>query len=112
MNPILQAATTAATVKAVTSDRGPRTVERKENPKTLQEAFLARPLAWLIVGGVAIFIVSKTIGNVRDEIKARRDEKERQRHLMIRRSNCVVKGRYQVTMNISMAFMQTHWQRH
>lgn len=81
MNPILQAATTAATVKAVTSDRGPKTVERRENPKSLQEAFLARPLAWLIVGGVAIFIVSKTISNVRDEIKARRDEKERQKQL-------------------------------
>lgn len=81
MNPILQAATTAATVKAVTSERQPKTVERRESPKTLKEAFLARPLAWLIVGGIAIYIVSKTIVNVRDEIKARRDEKERQKQL-------------------------------
>lgn len=55
MNPVLQAATTAATVKAVTSEREPRPVERKENPKTLQEAFLARPFTWTLVIGIGAF---------------------------------------------------------
>jgi large-conductance mechanosensitive channel len=81
MNPVLQAATTAATVKAVTSEREPRPVERKENPKTLQEAFLARPLTWLIVGGVAAYFVVKVATKVSDDIKARRDEKKQKQQL-------------------------------
>jgi len=55
MNPILQAATTAATVKAVTTDKEPKPVERRENPKSFQEAFLARPFTWTLVIGIGAF---------------------------------------------------------
>lgn len=81
MNPLVQAATTAATVKAVTTEREPRKVERRESPKTLQEAFLARPIQWLIVGGVTAYFASKAIKRIAENIQAKRDEKRQQKEL-------------------------------
>jgi hypothetical protein len=54
-----QALTTAAAVSLLDKDKGEQRVS--QNPSSLKEAFLARPLLWLAVAGVGAYAIYRVV---------------------------------------------------
>jgi hypothetical protein len=56
MNPLTQAVTTAATLKAIDKSNDPKVEKVRQNPASFKEAFLARPFTWTLVIGLGAFV--------------------------------------------------------
>jgi hypothetical protein len=64
MNPLTQAVTTAATLKAIDKSNDPKVEKVRQNPASLKEAFLARPFTWTLVIGLGAFVGYRIIKSV------------------------------------------------
>jgi len=56
MNPLTQAVTTAATLKAIDKSNDPKMPKTRHQPASFKEAFLARPFTWTLVIGLGAFV--------------------------------------------------------